>query len=179
MAETFRYLALGFRQATLLSQELPTLSKLKVRRPDLYNNHNWHCCFCKEEETFEHLWICDSAIRQLTISYAISNTIEQLKNFLYLENVNLTHGELNQIDQLSCWTCLDNDTFNIIDIAKGLVPKELSNLVKQLGLNSYLTSRIILNVLHNLQLNFKQYWVDRYKVLIEKELSLNINKKLK
>jgi len=74
---------------------------------------------------------------------------------------------------------LDNDTFNIIDIAKGLVPKELSNLVKQLGLNSYLTSCIILNVLHNLQLNFKQYWVDRCKVLIEKELSLNINKKLK
>ena len=74
---------------------------------------------------------------------------------------------------------MDNDTFNIIDIAKGLVPKELSNLVKQLGLNSYLTSCIILNVLHNLQLNFKQYWVDRYKVLIDKELSLNINKKLK
>ena len=36
-------------------RELPTLSILKTRRPDLYNNPDWTCLSCHEEETLDHL----------------------------------------------------------------------------------------------------------------------------
>ena len=67
----------------------------------------------------------------------------------------------------------------ITDIAKGLVPKVLVNLLIEFGLSPSVTSKLILAVLHGFQLNLKQYWIDRCKKVVDKEISLNIDRKLK
>ena len=114
------------------------------------------------------------------MNYAINNSLEKLKSLILLENIYLTNSQHNKIDCLSCWIPVDDENnFVITDIAKGLVPKVLVNLLIEFGLSLSVTSKLILTVLHGFQLNLKQYWVDRCKKVVDKELFLNINRKLK
>src|SRR6185369_10354323 len=49
----------GTCNVRLIVDELPTIEKLKVRKPDLYPK-NQGCPRCnKEEENFQHIWTCD------------------------------------------------------------------------------------------------------------------------
>src|SRR5580704_7973247 len=73
----------------------------------------------------------------------------------------------------------NNNNFVITDIVKGLVLKCLVNLLIEFGLSFSITSTIFLAVLHGFQLNLKQYWVDKCKKVVDKEVSLNINRKSK
>ena len=114
------------------------------------------------------------------MNYAINNSLEYLKSLILLENIHLTNSQQNKIDCLSYWLPInDENKFIITDIVKGLIPKHLVNLLIKFGLSSSATSKIILAVLHNFQLNLKQYWVDRCKKVVDKELSLNIDQKAK
>src|SRR3984957_11514802 len=103
-----------------------------------------------------------------------------MKSLILLENIHLTNSQHNKIDRLSCWLPInDENNFVITDIVKGLVPKHLSNLLIEFNLSLSVTSKIILAVLYGFQLNLKQYWIDRCKKVVDKEVSLNIDRKLK
>ena len=114
------------------------------------------------------------------MNYAINNSLEKLKSLILLENIHLTNSQYNKIDRLFCWLPIDNkNNFVITDIVKGLVSKYLGNLLIEFGLSPSVTSNLILAVLHGLQLNLKQFWVDRCKKVVDKEVSLNIDRKQK
>src|SRR3954471_422223 len=45
----------------LLVEELPTLQRLQIQKPHVYQS-SWLCCRCQlEEESFSHLWLCPKA----------------------------------------------------------------------------------------------------------------------
>ena len=59
--------------------ELPTLDKLKIRRPDLYKT--WKCPRCNRvEENLHHLWSCSKSINIL--NKIILELIQEIKSLV-------------------------------------------------------------------------------------------------
>src|SRR6266498_95458 len=65
----------------LFSDELPTLSRLKQRRPDLYATDE--CLFChRHSETQAHLWTCSGQHDQwqATLTLAVEHFMQLLRD---------------------------------------------------------------------------------------------------
>src|ERR1043165_1730129 len=104
-------------------EELPTLERMKLRRPDLYKD--WNCPMCKNfPETFAHIWICSQhqpSIRQL-IYFSKQQLVSLISRFVPDTTISLR----DLAHDSSLWTCdpslLD---FNFYDLIKEFVPLEL------------------------------------------------------
>jgi exonuclease III/ribonuclease HI len=165
-----------------LSEELPTMVILKKRRPDLYNNHSWTCCNCREEEDFSHLWLCDT--RRSHINKIVDETIKDIFTQCShaLKKKNAMKNGLNcfQLAKLSCWKFSDlNDIFSLMDLIKGLVPSDLTFLLASWGFCPSITTDILLVTLNLFQIKIRQLWLNRCQRVIDKERSVNISHKQK
>ena len=163
-----------------LLQELPTLERLKIRRPDLYNNHAWTCCDCSDSETFQHLWTCRS--RRPIVSSIIQSSISLLKYHIEAElNQCLSSVQYLRLSSLSCWLLLDNsDSFTFLSLAQGLVPADLFSFLSSCNISSTKCADIILRSLDDLHDRLRtDIWLPRNEKVIAKERLLGINSKLK
>ena len=74
----------------LMLEELPTLSKMQLHKPHVYDK-DWICCHCElDSEDFNHLWLCSKSLIDL------QNIIPQAK-ILLQDTINLftTSGTSN------------------------------------------------------------------------------------
>src|SRR5205823_14683590 len=74
----------------LMLEELPTLYKMQLHKPHVYNK-DWVCCRCElDSEDFNHLWLCSKSLMDL------QNIIPQAK-ILLQDTINLltTSGTSN------------------------------------------------------------------------------------
>src|SRR5438046_567747 len=74
----------------LMLEELPTLYKMQLHKPHVYDK-DWVCCHCElESEDFNHLWLCPKSLIDL------QNIIPQAK-ILLQDTINLltTSGTSN------------------------------------------------------------------------------------
>jgi hypothetical protein len=119
------------------------LGILKVRRPDLYNNPEWSCLNCQHEETFDHLWACDSHTQHVSDSF--KRLINNLKCNIAQEISTLSKDRIyHKLAELKCWNSSGNsDDFTIFDFMKCWIPSELSDCLKLLGLSRTKASEII------------------------------------
>src|SRR5206468_2058760 len=66
----------------LMLEELPTLSKMQLHKPHVYDK-GWNCCRCElDSEDFNHLWLCSKSLIDL------QNIIPQAK-ILLQDTINL------------------------------------------------------------------------------------------
>src|SRR4051812_993569 len=114
--------------------ELPTLSRISVLRPDLYEH--WCCIGCNQAtETPAHLWTCNA------YSTRIHNVIQITKDDLIHR---LTESNASKLtEHLSKLSDVFNDIFvtpssrtdGYIDIIQSLIPSSLVNVVHKITRN--------------------------------------------
>jgi len=163
----------------ILVEELPTLNKLMVRRPDLYDN--WNCVTCDNaEEDLNHLWTC------LANQATILNLNTSLWNFL--EQTILSKLGKNPV-RLALFLSLKSQLRNCVDLqahsdsfyllTKGLIPSELFHLLRSLFAPVNTSSIIGLTSNHLIQLFHDMIWLSRCTKLIDKERSVGITSRQK
>jgi hypothetical protein len=164
-----------------LTQELSTIDQMKIRRPDLYNNSNWHCILCSEEETFNHLWSCshrkhllDTIIKDTVtdIVMCCSSALANSPNKLKLVNELI-------IAELSCWHTETSDLLSFADIVRGIVPFALIEILVSWGLSIKQSRDILVQVFNRLQGKLRLLWHQRCDAIVAKEKQLNITKSIK
>ena len=131
----------------LMLEELPTLSKLQVHKPHVYDK-DWTCCRCNldEPENFNHLWLCSES------DIALQNIIMQAK-ILLQDTIHLFTTDAPNMNRIFAHTTLwdlpqNNQTnvhtfFSFIDLIKGIIPSALANAIKLQGLS---TSQVTLTL---------------------------------
>jgi len=121
----------------LLLDELPLLSKLQLRRPDLYLAE-WNCVSCGlAPETWSHFWSCPTILPKLV---GLKEAIKQaLINILTSHDRSPSDGlsatMLFDIDNLDCWltqpSILSSLHFDLL--IRGFVPSSLFQVVKSVS----------------------------------------------
>ena len=139
----------------LMLEELPTLYKMQLHKPHVYDK-DWKCCRCDlDTEDFNHLWLCSKS------SIDFQNIISQAK-ILLQDTVNLftTSGSSNMssfFNNNPLWILpIFNQPhihtfFSFIDLIKGIIPFCLTDAVKQQGLSSSQVSLTIRTLLEYVQ----------------------------
>ena len=160
-------------------KELPTLSILKTRRPDLYNNPDWTCLFCHEEETLDHLWNCPNNVQHVTLS--LQKLLIDLENEIALEISSTRYLIFQNLMRLKCWDTINNgNNFIVTDIMKCWVPKELVECLIHMGVSLSKARAIICKSLDKfMDRMYELIWMPQCHLLIQKELSVGIVKKFK
>jgi exonuclease III/ribonuclease HI len=160
--------------------ELSTMDRMKVRRPDLYNNPEWHCILCNQEENFNHLWNCKK--RKITIErYANELKYDIIKESTSVSlNSGKPVGKIKEtdIDLLPCWT-FNESHFSLLDLIRGYVPASLLEILVSWGLTLTQARSIAIQSIHKLQCKLKGIWLERCELVVKKEKSKNITKKVK
>ena len=139
----------------LMLEELPTLYKMQLHKPHVYDK-DWKCCHCDlDSEDFNHLWLCPKS----SIDFQI--LIPQAK-ILLQDTVNLltTSGSSNLSSFLNnnpLWILPTSNQphvhtfFSFIDLIKGIIPYCLTDALKQQGLSSSHVSLTIRTLLEYVQ----------------------------
>ncbi len=133
----------------IFSNELPTLSRLKQRRPDLYTNDT--CLFCqRHSESQEHLWTCSGQQDhwQDILNLAATHFMNTLKNQA-ARRIPMLEAVLHLIHE--------SRTF----ISKGLVPSYLYQFVQQITRSIARTDAIIAEVYNY---TYKQMFTQMWKL---------------
>jgi len=126
---------------------LPTLNELKVRRPDLYNNHDWTCfnsshmkhfdgsirlTRCRAEETADHLWSCPVTVDKIRV--IIRNTVLRIHADLRsLDKSKVSNISMDRLMQLECWSLEKSESFNFLDNMRCLIPNFLFKVLIDFG----------------------------------------------
>jgi hypothetical protein len=136
-------------------EELPTLSKLQLHKPHVYDK-DWTCCRCNldENENFNHLWLCTDSrtdfyniipqakiLLQDTIELFTSNT----------SNIHRVFANANLWDLPFTNNPNSHTFFSFIDLIKGIIPSSLSLAIKQQGLSTSQVSLTLRTLLEYIQ----------------------------
>ncbi|GBC00137.1 hypothetical protein RclHR1_03760001 [Rhizophagus clarus] len=159
----------------LLIEEIPTIEQMKKSFLELYDG--WKCPSCGlEDETFDHVWTCDEH-RSLLLKIK-NNTIDLLLSLLFEYNPDIT--DYSALLTLNIWTIsTDPDNFTFVDLIKGFIPLELTQI-----LNLWIPRKQLLLVIIEIrqyiyEQTFKEIWIRRCSFIKEFERSLGITKKKK
>jgi len=170
------------RAIQLLIQEIPTIEQVKKCLPTLYNNRN--CPYCEDnKEDFNHVFLCDE--RRVDMERMIESSkcalIDHINSYIEQYNLNINHIKLqHQIFTHSFWFCnLDFDTLTFIDLIKGYIPLTLVHEINSITKNNKHTFHLISLFRKDLFEEIFSYWKDRCDTLVETDLQLGINKKIK
>ena len=159
--------------------ELPTLSRLSILRPDLYE----HWCYVgcgQATETPEHLWTCSAYTTKLQIVVQI--TKDDLTHRLAEVNISKFTEFLPELlnilnDILATPTSRSDGYINII---RSLIPSSLVDIVHKITRNKGQCFSIITQTLIIFQQKlFEDVWKHRCNLMIAKERSLGITIKVK
>lgn len=164
------------RRIKYLIEELPTVEHLKKSRPDLYTG--WFCpVCCIEKENFSHIWLCEKIIDQTKYiaQHYKKELIELIQEFNSRSNLTVSDIELDSI-----WEVKHSSLeFTFIDLIKGIVPLSLSRIISSQIHNRDNVSQLLEIFFHRLQGTISLIWEERCKCMIDLELKLGIDRKLK
>ncbi|GBC00725.1 hypothetical protein RclHR1_39580001 [Rhizophagus clarus] len=154
----------------LLIEEIPTIEQMKKSFLNLYDGWKYSSCGL-EDETFDHVWICDE--HQSLLLKIKNNTIDLLLSLLIEYNPDIT--DYSALLTLNIWTIsTDPDNFTFVDLIKGFIPLELTQI-----LNLWISRKQLLLVIIEIrqyiyEQTFKEIWIRRCSFIKEFERSLVI-----
>jgi len=168
------------KKVKLLIEELPTLDFLKTTKPKVYDD-SWNCPFCNNNETFLHVWTCAHHVtrfEQITLIVK-SKLLECLSTVVTDFDSNNLHYQ-HIISHGSWWT-LAYEPVNItfVDLIKGIVPYELSEQINCITNNKDASTEILRNMFLSIYTLSQEIWLDRCKLIVQKEQIHNISGKMK
>jgi len=181
--------------------ELPTIEKLKIRKPKLYDQ-NMNCIRCnKKKETMAHIWECSSVTNDLIL---FERSIRDWLNDKLVFNKNFNNSD-NLIDELYKYTIAEirlkdyNTEINtkyyrdkgitskkltyiwdgngsLDDLIKGWIPRDLVEIFKkyQIKKNKKDIDEIIIEWANKCHSFFRNIWKKRCNSLIDWEVANNI-----
>ena len=172
----------------LIFNELPTIDKLHLRRPDLYPDELL-CSLCHMElETNEHVWFCSApstSSHQDTfkkiVHLARDSLVIKLTNLWQKDDRNKYFPYNQDIIIMDCWSLPSSPlTWSCYDLLRGFIPQFLVDVVYAVTRKSDLTESILNKLIFKLQDRaFKYVWKLRCDNMIEWEKSNGITCKLK
>jgi len=162
-----------------LIEELPTVEHIKKRRPDLYKN--WFCPMCENErEYFAHVWSCP---RQLSNTNYVINLAkcDLIASLLFVSPSLKKQKIIDIFSSMKIWNpSFDLLEISFIDLIKGFVPRDLVDIILELGLSYKDTKDVIINFMNNLQNIIKEHvWIPRCNKQLHKEESIGITSRIK
>src|SRR5947209_15909673 len=157
--------------------ELPWLSVLQKRKPEVYHP-DWKCFLCKtSEEDFSHIWHC-SAI-QLLITHFHQDALK-----IFISNFETVYeGRLpaffvtkwNSLDSLSLPSSTSNSHSITFDyLIKGLIPKDMVECVSSIFPKKIAQESLLISLFSIKVLFFKKVLLLRCHEFANVEQSLNI-----
>jgi ribonuclease HI len=168
------------KKVKLLIEELPTLDFLKTTKPSIYDD-SWNCPYCNNNETFLHVWTCAHHVNHLEqiILDIKSKLLECLTAVITDFNSNNLHYQYI-ISHGSWWTSVyEPVNITFVDLIKGIVPFELSEQINCITNNQEATTEILRNLYQKIYILTQPIWLDRCKLIVQKEQLHNISGKMK
>jgi hypothetical protein len=170
------------RKIQLMIEEIPTIEQVKKSLYSLYKNRK--CPLCdQEDETFNHVFLCEE--QEDNLEFLIELVISSLLDIINKDSPEnerweiITRQEIEDLD--SIWSnSYDASNLTFIDIIKGFIPLELTDLIlTKVKKKTYVEN--IINEIQIILLNsfWKGIWLPRCKKLEEIDKTLNIDKKVK
>jgi len=164
----------------IMNNNLPVLENLKIRRPDLYGN-GWTCISCRQEnETQQHLWLCNNNQQM------VKEIIEKCKKYISekiksLKHYNNKDHNINKILSDICWDpYYDEQKITFLDLINGIIPKSLTNNIYKITCCNESTTNITNIIMETIIINiYKDIWKPRCELVIQEEIKENITKRMK
>ena len=106
-------------QVKCFTEELTTLVKLQRQRPDLYTS-DWYCSTCgNEEETYEHVWLCQAHRDEIMLCIQIVQ--DKLKTAINtILKSPLSNKQVARLYSAPTWSLIPNqDQFTFIKTSQG------------------------------------------------------------
>ncbi|RHZ77569.1 hypothetical protein Glove_176g58 [Diversispora epigaea] len=174
----------------LFCEELPSITKRHLHRPDLYENAE--CILCdKAEEDNLHIFTCkregdEDPIKDLIIKFKIILREKILKNKPQTKELLIQNG-LNTVTCLNYYGEADYEStkhspyFAFFEIIKGYIPDILTNKITEICKDKRMAVRIIMETFDDFQTILKNIWKERCEKVIEweKENGITIRAKKK
>jgi hypothetical protein len=159
--------------------ELPVLSRMEKLRPDLYKN--WKCVGCNLiTETSVHLWSCPaySHTMEMILSLTKNHLVSLFKDYPKFYESSLLPELLDLFDRIFVLPLSRNDGY--INIIRLRIPSSLFDQIhlitrkksKCFSIITQLTTFFLKELLEKI-------WKPRCQLMIDKEKSLGITKKVK
>ena len=145
--------------------ELPTLDKLIIRRPDLYKN--WKCPRCNRvEETLHHLWECSTSIgifKEIILEY-INNIKRLTLRVISRKNMYLQKDfEINIIKYF-------HKISDIYKLIENKIPRTLIKKIYILVNSKEKIYTILHQAFNKMYIDLKEkIWILKCKIMIEKK----------
>jgi ribonuclease HI len=172
----------------LLCEELLTLSKRYMHKPNLYSNSS--CILCDElvEEDNMHVFTCKrkgdlDPIKDLTNKFKEILT-KKIKKEESNTDIKIIKKAVNEIDILNYsyekdyMSSKNYSELNFFDVIKGFIPNTLVTKVIKICRNKKVKAKkIIIDVLEEFQKILKQIWKERCDKVIEWEINNSITNK--
>ncbi|RHZ77310.1 hypothetical protein Glove_182g30 [Diversispora epigaea] len=172
----------------LLCEELPTLSKRYIHKPNLYSSSS--CILCEKlvEKDNMHVFTCKrkgqiDPIKNLTNKFK-EILIEKIKKEEPGIDIKIIKKVVSEVDILNYtyekdYTLSKNySDLSFFDVIKGFIPNILVTKVKKICRNKKAkANKIIIDVLEEFQKILKQIWKERCDKVIEWEIKNGITNK--
>ena len=143
----------------LIFNELPTIDKLQLRRPDLYPVELL-CSLCHMElESNEHVWFCSApsiSTQQATfkkiVLLARDSLVIKLKNLWQKDDRNKYFPYKQDIIIMDCWSPPSSPLmWSCYDLLQGFIPQSLVDIVYSVTRKFDLTQTILNKLIFKLQ----------------------------
>ncbi|GES98350.1 hypothetical protein GLOIN_2v1770733 [Rhizophagus clarus] len=131
---------------------------------------DWKCALCEtDDETFDHVWLCDEQEDSITILIAKCKEYLLLLINKYRANKNTVYTNLDNIISDDIWKCIyDNDALTLLDLIKGIIPVSFNNINTHLQ-NQNNFRKVIFEFRSFLLAESEKIWTYRCMMQHEKE----------
>ncbi|CAG8657526.1 8551_t:CDS:2, partial [Diversispora eburnea] len=134
----------------LLNEELPTMTTLYTRKPDIYTKPE--CPFCgKYKETNTHVFLCSEKGKQLKISFraTVKKIYTKEKGNKDLKGLmeKITRGHFMKINHnRQVFGTQPHDRFEFNDLIRGLIPKSLYKIIRSTLNSADMAKQMVMNI---------------------------------
>ena len=157
-------------QVKCFTEELSTLEKLKLQRPDLYSTE-WRCSTCgNENETYEHVWLCPARRNALITCIQMTQTSCVLEINSVIQTP-LTDEQVALLVDSPTWSLIpDPDRFTFLETTKSVIHRNFVDLLQEFGCTYEQAAKIIVITFSGLfDLLQKVIWSNRCEDQIQAE----------
>ncbi|GBB87698.1 hypothetical protein RclHR1_01420001 [Rhizophagus clarus] len=125
---SYKQSVMKHKKIRYIIEELPTVEKMKTINNVIFKD--WKCALCEtDDETFDHVWLCDEQEDSITILIAKCKEYLLLLINKYRANKDTVYTNLDNIISDDIWKCIyDNDALTLLDLIKGIIPASFNNI---------------------------------------------------
>ena len=167
------------------NEELPTITKLHLRNPQIYRTNTCPGCNA-DKETNIHVFTCSALPEKLTARQYRNEMVEELTNLIHKHNKkldrNLIYNQIDNEDSLQYhnpYMITGSQDLSFIDIIRGYAPKALIQIIQDLIHSGTETKKIWKTIQSDLTEKLQKTWYHRIEqtLLWEKQNNITSQKK--